>query len=156
MATARRATAADLDDIVAMGRALHEESPRYRGMQFDAEKVRVLALNLMQSDGAAVFVAQAGDEVIGMTALVAADRWFGTDRYVTDLTMYLKPEHRGNGAFARLVQAMEGWAREQGAQEIDIGVSTDIGTERTVRAYERMGFTLSPTRVAMKKLHHGN
>lgn len=153
MATARRATAADLDEIVAMGRALHEESPRYRGMQFDPDKVRHLAGELMTLAGlSVVFMVESDGEVQGMAAVVATQRWFGPDRYITDLAVYVKPQHRGNGAFPLLVHAIQSWAREQGVADLDLGVSTDIDAGRTVRAYERMGFTVSSTRVMTKRL----
>src|SRR5690349_5532293 len=107
MSTVRRAIPADLETIVQMGRALHKESPRYRGMIFDAEKVRELVAGLIQSPTAAVFIVEAEGEPTGLAAIVAAERWFGPNRYATDLAVYVKPEHRGNGAFVRLVQAIE-------------------------------------------------
>lgn len=159
MAKVRRAGAADLSILVEMGRALHAESPRYRGMRYDPDKVRRLARELtgnLLAELGAVFVAEEAGEVVGVAAVVAAERWFGPDRYVTDLTMYVKPEHRGGSAFVKLVKALEDWAAQQGVQDIDLGVSTDVHTDRTVRAYERLGYTLSPTRIITKKLHHGD
>lgn len=152
MANVRAATLDDLGVLVEMGRAMHRESPRYRSMQFDSEKVRKLSANLIGSDTAAVFVAQAASEVVGMAAIVAGQRWFGPDFYLTDLVVYVRPEHRGNGAFVRLVLAIEGWARLKGITQIDLGVSTGVDPERAVRAYERLGYTVSDTRVVTKRL----
>jgi GNAT superfamily N-acetyltransferase len=152
MTVVRRATYSDLEEIVAMGRAMHEESPRYRGMRFDGDKVRRLAIHIMmQPEFGVVFIVEAGAQLAGLAAVVAAERWFGPDRYLTDLAVYLKPEHRGNGAFLRLVQAVEEWASEHGIEQIDLGVSTDVQPERTVRAYERMGYTLCPTSIMTKR-----
>ena len=159
MAEVRRATAADVEALVAMGRALHAESPRYREMRFDAEKVRRLArdmLGTLLGGNTCVLVAETGGEIVGMCALVLSERWFGPDLFVTDLTVYVKPEPRGSSAFVRMVRAMEAWARAQHALELDIGVSTDIGTDRTVCAYLRLGYKLSPTRIVTKTLHHGD
>lgn len=142
----RRATDADLEALIAMGQALHDESPRYQGMGFSPAKLRRLYENLkgtILAEGGCVFVAVQGGEVIGMTVGVAADRWFSDERYVTDLTLYVKPEHRNGTAFRRLVRALEGWAAEQGIQDMALGVSTEIHAERTARAYERMGYRLA-------------
>lgn len=152
MASVRPATALDLDAIVRMGQAMHAESPRYRNKQFDPAKVLQLGVNMLAAPHTALFVAEARGRLVGMAAVVATDYWFGPDRYVTDLAIYVDPEHRGNGAFVRLVWAVEAWAREQGVQEISLGVSTDVEAERTVRAYTRMGYTLLPTRVVSKRL----
>jgi GNAT superfamily N-acetyltransferase len=135
-----------------MGRAMHAESPRYRAMDFDPVKVRAVAGRLMAGDAGMVFLADAGGEVTGMAAATIGERWFGPDRYVTDLVVYVRPEHRGGSAFFRLVCALEGWAAQQGVLQVDLGVSTGVQVEQTVRAYERLGYTLDATRVVTKKL----
>ena len=45
--------------------------------------------------------------------------------------------------FPRLVYAFEEWAKEQGASELSLGVSTGVQTEVTVRMYERMGYKMA-------------
>lgn len=154
VADVRRATAQDLDVLVQMAQAMHQESPRYREMRFDAAKLHALVTNLHHAESAALFVAQEDGHPIGLAGVVATERWFGPDRYVTDLGLYVSPVHRGGGAFPLLVLAVEAWAREQGVQQIDLGVSTGVQAERTVRAYERMGYTVADTRVVTKKLDH--
>lgn len=154
MATVRRATARDLDDIVRMGEAMHKESPRYRSMRFDASKVRALAARLIDMPQGELFVAERGCEVIGMAAAVVGERWFGPDRYVTDLAVYLMPQHRGSGVFMWLVRVLEAWAVEMGVQDVDLGISTGIGVEETVRAYQHLGYTVADTRVVTKRLDH--
>lgn len=147
MATVRRATDADLEAMVAMGQALHDESPRYQGMAFSPEKLRrlwqMLQGTLLTGEPGCVFIAEQDGQVIGLTVGLIAERWFCDERYLTDLTMYVKPEHRGGSAFARMVRALEAWAVEQGIDWMALGVSTEIHAERTVRAYERMGYRLA-------------
>jgi GNAT superfamily N-acetyltransferase len=140
----RRATAADFPALVEMGRDMHAESPRYRGMSYDAAKVAELAKRLADmKDIAILLVAERAGEVIGMFVALIAERWFSQDRYITDLTVYVKPEYRGGSAFYRLVKAFEDWAEKQGVQDIAIGVSTEIHAERTVRAYQQLGYRLA-------------
>ncbi|MDM0072079.1 GNAT family N-acetyltransferase [Variovorax sp. J31P207] len=148
MASVRRATEADLDAMIAMGQALHDESPRYAGMAFSPDKLRRLWAQLQgtllaESDRGCVFVAEEGGEVVGMTVGIAAERWFSEERYLTDLTLYVQPAHRGGTAFRRLVGVLERWAAEQGLDQLALGVSTEIHPERTVRAYERLGYRLA-------------
>lgn len=157
MAEVRRATAADTPALIAMGRALHAESPRYRDMPFSEAKLARLAARLqgtLLAEDAGVFVAEAGGEPVGMAVVILAERWFNEERFATDLTMYVKPEHRGGRLFLRLVQAMEDWARAQGVRDIAIGVSTEIHPQRTVHAYERLGYTL--TGHTLTKTLHGH
>lgn len=159
MAEVRRAVPGDVPDLVEMGRALHAESPTYSPKGFDPAKVRALAERLTgpcSPEDTAVFVAVAGRQIVGMFVGVVADSWFGHERKASDLTVYVKPEHRGGTAFVRLLHAFEAWADERGAVECDIGVSTGIHVDRTVHAYQRSGYTLSPTRIVNKRLRHGD
>lgn len=144
MAEIRHATAADFSALIEMGRALHDESPRYRGMAYDEGKVRRLAERLAALDGVALMlVAESKGEMVGMFIAIIAERWFSDDKYITDLTVYVRPEHRGTTAFYRLVKAFEAWADEHGVQDIAIGVSTEIHTDRTVHAYRHLGYKLA-------------
>ena len=159
MAEVRRAVPADMDVLLAMGRALHAESPRYRAESYDDAKVQALTERLTGPDApedATVFVATIGGAVVGVFGVYIAESWYGHDRKASDLTVYVMPEHRGSSAFLRLLRAAEAWAVSRGAVEMSIGVSTSIHTDKTVRAYERSGYTLSPTRILNKTLHHGN
>lgn len=146
MATVRAATAADLPALIEMGQALHDESARYQGMAFNPDKLRRLFARLqgtLLTKPGCVFVAEAQGYITGMAVGIIAERWFSDEVYLTDLTMYVRPEHRGGRAFQRLVQALEQWAKQQGIEEGALGVSTEIHAERTVRAYEHMGYRLA-------------
>jgi GNAT superfamily N-acetyltransferase len=146
VAEVRRATPADTPALIAMGRALHDESPRYRDMPFSEAKLVKLSSRLHGSllcSDAVILVATAAGEIVGMTIGILAERWFNDERYVTDLTVYVKPEHRGGSAFPRMVKALEAWAAEQGVSDLAVGVSTEIHAEKTVRAYEKLGYRLA-------------
>lgn len=142
----RPATVDDLDSLIEMGRALHDESPRYQGMAFSAQKLRALFERLQGSvltPLGCVFVAERDGAVVGMTVGLIVDRWFSDERFLTDLTLYVKPEHRNGTTFMRLVRALEGWARDEGITDLAFGVSTEIHAQRTVEAYEAMGYRLA-------------
>lgn len=153
----RQAIRADAQVMIEMGRALAMESPKYREMAFDEAKLMALGERInsaMMADNACSFVAERSGEVVGMMIVALAERFFGGDLYVTDITLYVKPEHRGGMAFARLVIAAETWARERGIRDAAFGVSTEIDAQRTVHAYQRLGYTLSG--YTLTKTLHGD
>jgi GNAT superfamily N-acetyltransferase len=155
VAEIRLAQHADVPAIVAMGRAMHAESPTYRDKSFDPDKVAGLALALIGGDAPGVLlVAQARGELAGLFAGVAVQRWFGHDWVATDIAVYVKPEHRGGSAFARLVRAFEAWAAARGVSDVSIGVTTGVHVDRTVHAYQRLGYTLAGPSPLSKTLAH--
>lgn len=146
MTTIRPAIAADLPDLIEMGRALHAESPRYRDMAFNPEKLRRLFEQLqgtLLTEPGCCLVAEHDGYITGMTVGIIAQRWFSDDVFLSELTMYVRPEHRTGVTFLRLVRALERWAKGQGVNDIAVGVSTEIHAQQTVRAYQAMGFELA-------------
>lgn len=142
----REAVLDDIEVIVAMGRDLHAESPRYSAMSFSDAKVAALARRLLTGSMAAapvggVFVAERDDEIIGMAAGFVSSHWFSDEKMLSDYTVYVRPAHRKlTFAFHRLVRALEAWGRAQGARHSLIGVSTGINAIETKLMYERMGY----------------
>lgn len=156
MARVRRATAADIPALVALGHNLARESPKYQSKGYSPEKTAALGERLLaMPDHAQILVAERGGEVIGMMVIAIAERFFSDERYVTDFTLYVQPRHRGGGAFPALIWAAEAWALAHGVRDLAFGVSTEIDAERTVHAYQRMGYTLSGYTLT-KTLAHGD
>jgi hypothetical protein len=150
MTTIRRAKESDIETLIDMGRALHAESPRYQAMAFSPEKLRRLWPQLqgtLLTEVGCIFVAEGTSGLTGMTIGLAAERWFSDERYLTDLTVYVRPEIRsslaGGRAFRGLVRALEAWGAEQGLAGPVLGVSTDIHASQTVASYERLGYRLA-------------
>lgn len=101
---------------------------------------------------AAVFVAEAGDEVVGFVEVglrsfadgCAADRAVG---FVEG--WYVAPGHRGKGMGRALVDAAQVWCREQGCREI--GSDTWIDHDASQRAHEALGFEVVDRCVNFRK-----
>lgn len=132
----------DIDTAVAMGEALHRESPSFGNRRFDAGKVRDLARRCLASPDWCCLMAWVDDEPVGLFVGFVGEDWFGPDRYAADLTFWVRPESRGSSAAVRLLFAFEGWAESKGAKEIRVGVSTGIGVERAASFYMKAGYTL--------------
>ena len=98
-----------------------------------AERLRAVA----ESDRAELFLAYAGDEVVGLCCVfldIASVR-FGQRAWVEDLAV--DPERRSEGIGKALLDAAKEWARERGASHLEL----DSGLDRADahRFYEREG-----------------
>lgn len=142
----RPATVADIPEMVAMGRALHDESPRYARLGFDQEKVEQLIRSmvvgtLVTDPTGGALVAEKGGKLVGMIGGFIASPFFSRDKFASDYTFYVRPEQRRRGRAAiALMRAFEAWAAEQGAVDILPGISTMIDAESTVSFYEKLGY----------------
>lgn len=136
----RPATAADIPALVALGHVMHAEAAALRHATFDEAKVE-RALSVSISHGCA-FVHEAEGAIDGAFCAVLVERWFSTDRYVTDLGLFVRPDRRGGLTACRLLDAFLFWCERMKIPPADvvIGVSTGVHVEATGQLYERLGF----------------
>jgi len=141
MTVIRRAIRDDIPAIIEMARDMHSESPRYRVLGFEPEKINALALHLMLNKGAGgVLVAEKEGRLVGMFAFHVGQHFFSNDTFASDVVMYVRPEHRGGFVFPRMVRAFEAWADEYLVAEKLLGVSAEIDSQQTIAVLERMGY----------------
>lgn len=134
----RQANRGDLSTLIELGMMMHAESPRYRRHTFRADKLATLGEQLI--DTGIVLLEEEDGEAIGMAIGFVMEQFFTDARLAADLAVYVVPAARGGRAFLRLVKAFEARAVELGADEISLGVSTDIDTEGTAGLYQRLGY----------------
>lgn len=138
----RPATFFDIKNIVSLGRKYYEEIPHIT-YAYEDDFVAGALCESFTKDYNFFHLAIDGDEIVGMLWGYAfpALPWTPTLSAV-DILFYVKPEYRGTRVAIKLVKAWESWAIEQKCTEVALGTSSGINTARTVRFYERMGFSL--------------
>jgi len=92
------------------------------------------------------FLAERNASVVGMISGGLNDEYPGT-RWMYG--MYVTPSARGSGVAALLVAAVEGWAREEGASELFLDVTSSVARARAF--YTKMGFALTGERHTMTR-----
>jgi N-acetylglutamate synthase-like GNAT family acetyltransferase len=132
----RRATIADVPDLLALGRKMHAES-WYSYLPFDDEKIANV-MELMLADGF-VCVYEVDGVLSGGMVGCLSQFWFCRETMAHDLALFIDPGRRGGIAAARLVQAFMVWARNAGAQEVSLAVSTGVMIRETGELFEAMG-----------------
>lgn len=139
----RHATPPDIPRLVELGRAMHEESPRFSPFSYDAAKAHVFLEHLVSSPFGRVIVAEKQGEIVAMIAGFIIELFFSQDITACDAVVYVAPLHRGGTAFVRLVRTFEEEAEKAiggGRGEIIFGVNTEVHAEETAVMYERLGY----------------
>jgi GNAT superfamily N-acetyltransferase len=143
VANVRRALASDFAALVTMGEDMHDESPRFAGLGYSRERCFELLAGLSASPSGLVLVAEQGGELVGMVLGFVTRHFFSDDLTGSELVVYVTPHARGGSAAVKLIRHFEDWARELGAVDIVLGVSTEVQADRTAKLYQRLGFTPS-------------
>lgn len=143
MDSVRLADASDVEAIVGMGLEMLAESPRLRNYNISVPKIRATAQAAIELPNGCAIVAESKGVLVGMAVVFAVEYFLGFDKIVTDACIYVSPDHRGGTLFVRMMKKVEAWAHEQGADELLLGISTEINVDKTVRLYERLGYRVT-------------
>lgn len=110
----REATLEDIDAVIAMSKRFIAFSP-HAGMVHATDEQLRSTFGMLMSSGK-IFLAEVGEDIVGMLLGVIAPTWFAPDTPIaTELAWWVDEHHRKGTAAIRLVQAFEEWAKASGA-----------------------------------------
>lgn len=130
----------DVDALVELGRAMVNESPRWRRLVYSAQRVRNTITALIASPDGLVVVARREGRLVGAILAICEANWMSEERVCQELALYVVPECRGSMIACRLICTMVAWGEAKGARWIEAGVSTGVHPKRTAALYQRLGF----------------
>lgn len=138
----------DVEAVVGLSREMSDESPRYREDGFNERKTRSLVKSLvgnLLSPENGCFVTEDTDtgELVGMIAGMIGESLTHDSRIASDIAVFIRPEHRGKTAAVRMIMRWEAWAWANGATKVQLGISTEIFSQKTVHIYERLGYKMA-------------
>jgi len=137
----RAATLADLPRLALLGERMHAESPRFRRLRFNADRLAALLARAVDHPEMLLLVGELGGEVVGGFLGIVSQHWCSDDAVATDLALFVDTERRGGILAPRLLREYVRWAQARGAVLITAGVTTGIQTEMAERLYEAIGMT---------------
>jgi len=141
-------TVEDIPEVTELAAVMYRESENYRAMAFSRERVREIALGVIQ-DGFAMASLDNQGKIVGVMAGTLVQPAFSLDLMACDFLLYVLPQHRGGAAAARLVKAYVQWARRNGAKIITVGVTAGINNDAAIAFYRAMGFRESGVQMMM-------
>lgn len=133
----RAATLEDMDQIVSLGKMMHEESNLPH--EFSEERVRETMESHINSNGV-VFVYEEKGRIVAGIAGGVQQAWYSDELIGYDLAVFVAPTMR-NGIIAfDLLTALEKWCKLMGANYHYPGVSTGSNVEKAERFYKAVGY----------------
>lgn len=140
----RRATLADLPIVLELRLALlreHGDNPVYRRLRPDAPaRAERLYTAQLQSPTETMFLAERGDEVVGILRCVQSvgSPLLTPEQYGYISSVYVKPSARRSGVLRELLAAAERWCDERGLTEMRLHNAAGNGAANA--AWDAMGF----------------
>ena len=133
--------------IIQMLLALHVESSHYNKVQPDPSYVRTTLTAMIEQP---CFIGHIDVDLRGFMFGIANRTWFDSELNAYELLLYILPDYRGTSLAPRLIKQFESAARALGCIHVRAGTSTQLNTERTLRLYERLGYTREANTVSKR------
>jgi GNAT superfamily N-acetyltransferase len=134
----RPITTDDISRIIEMLLALHVESPHYNLVKPDEHYVSTTLASMIEQPG---FIGCIDRDLRGFMFGIANRTWFDPELNAYELLLYILPDYRGTTLAPRLIKQFEIDAKRLDCVHVRAGTSTRVHTERTLRLYERLGYT---------------
>src|SRR5919201_881291 len=132
-----RVRLARVDDAPIFARLLHEFNAEFGEPTPDAQTIAERAAPLIESGEVTVLFAGEGPDGFAELRFRPSLYTGALDAYLEEL--YVLPERRGRGLGRTLLEAAMVYARDRGAEHIDLGTSENDVAARAL--YESAGFT---------------
>jgi len=135
----RIAVHTDVDRLVELGRSMWEESPTYSAYDFNESKLRIWLELVIDNQNGVILVYERDKQIIGGMVGWHEEQFFGHDRVLCDLALFVEPGKRGSMAGAALIKAYVEYGRDLGVAQIVLSNSSGVNRDRIARLYERLG-----------------
>lgn len=134
----RRASSADLPQLVLMGSRFFDESGYSDVTSLDPESVITTLTGMIENSDAVLLVVESGNELIGMAGALIYPFYFNLQhRTSQEIFWWVDPEHRGIGG--RLFDAMRDEIKAKGAQSLSMIALESLNPDGVGAYYRRKG-----------------
>lgn len=134
----RLAVERDRAAYIELARQAVAESARH--IPFRAERVSATFDSYLAEAHPTIFVAERGREIVGFMNATISEYTFADGLYTTQEVLFVRSDHRGTRAAAKLLRAFVDWSDRLGALESTGGNDNNLMTERTTKLLGRFGF----------------
>jgi hypothetical protein len=126
-------------ELMALAFVMHNEST-YKTFNFNAEKTRNYIETVITNESglALVYVNKHGNIIGGILGWIS-EHWFGSDKLLCDIALFINPSVRGGIAAARLIKAFIKHGEHNDCKQVILSNSTGYQKDRVGALYERMG-----------------
>lgn len=128
-------------DIIGLGMKMQQESD-FKTVPIDIEQAAHSIMRMVVDNprGFGVVAYTDDGQPAGMLAGGLSYYMFSLGSVANDYIWFMLPEHRGSRAALKMLNMFKSWARENGATELYVGITSDITKDRTGQLLERVGF----------------
>lgn len=131
----------NIRDTIGLAMRMQQESD-FKEVPFDIETMAQSVINLVINNprGFGVVAYTDKGEPVGMLCGSITDYVFSRGSVASDFAWFVLPEYRGSRSALKMLKMFQAWAKDQGATELYMGITTNVKADRTGELLKRVGF----------------
>lgn len=129
-----------LVDALRVGFQFWEETPVFNKYEWNSQKAFEFAKDVMESENACMYIAYSNNEPVGLIIGEIVDFYFSKAKFLKDMFIYVKPEHRGGKSAYLLMKEFLKFGKSKNVDDIFFQVSAGIDNEKSVEFLGKFGF----------------
>lgn len=133
----RLATIDDLEQCLALGREYHRVG--FQDRPYLDDKVRVFLTAIITQPEHILYVYWRDGKIAGGIAGSLGEEWYNNELVAYEQAFFICPSVRHGLIALRLMTAFQAWAKEMGATEMRMGITTTGNTAGITRLYHAFG-----------------
>ena len=120
----RLATPKDMFELLTLVKEFSEDATELH--RWNKNKTEQLLSNLMSNPDGVIFVSEVDDEVVGFLAGVIQPSIISHMKIALELAWFVNKRARGSARAIQLVEAFEGWSKDNGAEWVTMSDQTGL------------------------------
>jgi GNAT superfamily N-acetyltransferase len=136
----RPANRDDIHELALMAKEMHQESD-FAPIPFDGVMCEIFLGKVIEDvENSCAFVTEKEGVLTGAILASLSPFFFSTEKKISEIALYVKPEYRGSRASLLLEKQFDSWADERKIRRRYLGNST--GSDVVHELYQKLGYTL--------------
>jgi GNAT superfamily N-acetyltransferase len=129
----------DISQVISLMKNYAYPELKWQHVDFSEDACRESIIFFSKSKNSKFFVALKNNQIVGYAPCFINRYTFSKDVYASDVTFFVKKEHRGSFVGKKLIEAMRTFAIEKGAKELFLTINSGVEVERTEKMLSRLG-----------------
>ncbi|WP_294609752.1 GNAT family N-acetyltransferase [uncultured Gilliamella sp.] len=137
----KEATLLDLPKVFEISKEVYSAAVNHRNIYaWDDSKALLMLKHYIASDNAAIIIDENSQKLKGFIIVELVTPAAGLELIASEVAFFVRPEFQGSITAFRLIKGYESWAKQKGANHIELGVSSGLNQERTLYMYSALGY----------------
>lgn len=137
----REANIFDIPKVIELGKELHKKAVTHHAIyDFNSDQAILACKDFILSEDKLLAVKIIDNDLVGFFWAALTTPLAGNNIIATDYMLFVIKKYQGKNIAARFIKYYEKWAKNKGANIIELSVSSGVKQEKVLSMYSYFGY----------------